>query len=387
MSRCAWKGWFMMGALALLGGAGLPPPSAQAAGCTSIAAGKCHLALPTGIDLAYIERGPAEGTAVIFVHGLTDSIRSWEPTIDALARAAPDLHILAVDLRGHGASGMPDAALCAPAPEACFRPAQMAQDIAALMDARGIARAYVVGHSLGSFVTQELALAAPQKVAGAVLVATAATGVGNVALRDYVLAEPVEGSWKKALEAQGKAFPVDFYRATPEQADPKVAAWLAANWDVDPLAPAAFLEPYILETAKVPLGTWIGATRAALAFDNAARLAELRVPVLVLWGSQDNIFLPADQEAVKAALTRAAAAAGITDYWKQYGRVPLPQSGAQESDIGHNVQWGAPEAVAGDVLAFIRTGRPDPQQPYAVKKGEGFVIEAGAPDPAIVELR
>lgn len=40
--------------------------------------------------------------------------------------------------------------------------------------------------------------------------------------------------------------------------------------------------------------------------------------------------------------------------------VPLPQSGAQESDIGHNVQWGAPDAVAADIDAFIKTGEPTP---------------------------
>jgi pimeloyl-ACP methyl ester carboxylesterase len=273
----------------------------------------------------------------------------------------PDLHILAIDLRGHGASSMPPAANCAAAPETCFRVTDFASDVVAFMKAEKIDKATLVGHSLGSFVVQEVALTHPEMVSHAILVATSTKGVDNVVLRDYVLKEPVEGSWKKALEAKGKRYPTDFYDLTPLDADPNAADWIAKNWDVDPAADPAFLQPYIPETTRVKLGTWIGATKALLITDNTTRLKDLSVPTLVIWAIQDNIFLDdPDQQAIKEALAEAAKAHGTVYYWKEYGVVPLPQSGAQESDIGHNVQWGAPDAVAADIDAFIKTGEPTP---------------------------
>jgi hypothetical protein len=38
--------------------------------------------------------------------------------------------------------------------------------------------------------------------------------------------------------------------------------------------------------------------------------------------------------------------------------IPLPASGFQESDIGHNLQWAAFDTVAIDIDAFIATGAP-----------------------------
>jgi pimeloyl-ACP methyl ester carboxylesterase len=96
-----------------------------------------------------------------------------------------------------------------------------------------------------------------------------------------------------------------------------------------------------------------------LTTDNTQRLKDLKVPTLVIWAVQDNIFLDdPDQKAIKQALAEAAKAHGTVYFWKEYGAVPLPQSGMQESDIGHNVQWGAPDAVAKDIDQFIKTGEP-----------------------------
>jgi pimeloyl-ACP methyl ester carboxylesterase len=270
----------------------------------------------------------------------------------------PDLRLIALDQRGHGASSMPDPAACRAAPETCFGMADFAADLLAFMDAKRIASATLVGHSMGSFVAQEAALAAPDRVARLVLVATAARAQGNAVLRDYVLNEPVEGSWRKVLEAAGNAFPEDVYELTPQAADPDIEAWLARFWDVDPVADPALVARIVEETADVRLGTWIGATRALLATDNRGRLRELRVPTLVLWGRQDAIFIEPDQEEIRAALADAQAAHGTPWAFKTYGVLPLPPSGAQESDLGHNLQWEAPEAVAADILAFVETGSP-----------------------------
>jgi pimeloyl-ACP methyl ester carboxylesterase len=345
-------------------------PVLAATGCADIQHPKCRVQLITGTSMTYLQMGPDKPGAqpsdtVILIHGLTDSARSWWPAMVALHKANPDLLIYNIDQRGHGDSSMPPVAACAAAPEKCFRMQDFGDDVAAFMQAKHIRKATLVGHSLGSFVVQEVALTHPEMVERAILVATSTKGVDNVALRDYVLKEPVEGSWRQALEAKGKVYPEDFYTLRPLDADHQVYDWVAKNWVVDPVAPAAFLKPYVKETAIVKLGTWIGATKALLATDNTTRLLKLSVPTLVLWASQDNIFLPADQDAVKTALHDAAARQNVTMYWKQYGLKKLPASGAQEDDIGHNIQWGAPEEVAADINSFITDGKPLPGVPHS----------------------
>lgn len=371
-------------ALALLATASAIAPAAAQSTCETVDSERCIEKLSTGIDMSYLEVGPKDGQAVILIHGLTDNVRSWSLPMESLHKLNPALHILAVDLRGHGKSSMPDAATCAQSPENCFRPTDFAADIVAFMQAKGIKKATLAGHSLGSFITQEVALTHPEMVDHAILDATAASSVGNVVLKEYVLDEPIEGSWKKALEAAGKTYPADFYELTPLDADPKVADWLAANWVVDPTADPAFLQPYVPETASTRLGTWIGATKALLAQDNAKRLEDMSVPTLVMWGTQDGIFTAADQDAIKASLAVAAKKHGQPVYWKQYGSLPMPESGAQETDIGHNLQWAAFETVAKDIDAFITSGEPTHDLVHSAPAPDvhKLLIE---PDKAVVE--
>jgi pimeloyl-ACP methyl ester carboxylesterase len=330
---------------------------AAAASCGDVSSGKCHVVLATGIDMAYVETGPADGKPVILVHGLTDSLRSWAPAMRALHRLDPSLRIIAVDQRGHGDSTLPTGAGCPSRPETCFGMADLAADLAAFMTARHLPKSVFAGHSLGSFVVQELALSHPDLVERVVLVATA-TKVTSLAPAPGALPEDVLiGPWRRALDSRGQIYPAGCWALTPLDADPDAAAWIAARWDVDPVADPDFVSAIVPETARVRLGTWIGATRGAIAADTTGRLAAIAMPVLVLWGSQDSIFTAADQDAVKRELARAGAR-GVPVFWKRYGRRDLPPSGVQEDDIGHNVQWDAPDQVAADIDAFIRHGRP-----------------------------
>ena len=64
-------------AAALLGAClTLAVPVMAETACPGIDGPKCRLTLPSGIGMAYLETGPADGPAVILVHGLTDSSRS-----------------------------------------------------------------------------------------------------------------------------------------------------------------------------------------------------------------------------------------------------------------------------------------------------------------------
>ncbi|CUR59220.1 putative Alpha/beta hydrolase fold protein [metagenome] len=331
--------------------------ASRPASCPDVDGPKCSAQLRTGIEMAYVEVGPSNGPAVILLHGLTDSSRSWSLAMAELHALRPDLHLYALDQRGQGGSSMPTAPICRSAPERCFEMKDLARDVVAFMRTERLRSATLVGHSMGSFVAQEVALRHPRRVDNVVLVASSTTGAGNPTLADYVLTQ-LEGPWRESLEAQGYSWPQDAYSLTPLDADADAVEWMKTFWDADPVAPLSLVEAIATETASVRLGTWLGETKALLATDNARRLRHLKAPALVLWGVQDPIFYASpDQDSLIEALTRAAKGKGSFAF-KEYGAIPLPASGYQESDIGHNIQWEAPAQVALDIDAFLRTGLP-----------------------------
>jgi len=103
------------------------------------------------------EWGPADASAIVAIHGITSSHLAWTE----LAAAAPDLRIIAPDLRGRGASST------LPGPWGMSR---HAADVVAVLDALGLERAPLVGHSMGGFVAQVTAAQYPRRVPGILLV-------------------------------------------------------------------------------------------------------------------------------------------------------------------------------------------------------------------------
>src|SRR5688572_4752201 len=93
------------------------------------------LLLSTGVRLHYAERGDREGEAIIFLHGYSDSWFSFSRVLPLLS---PSYHAIALTQRGHGDSDKP---------ECCYTVDDFAADVDAFMDAVGIERATVVGHS------------------------------------------------------------------------------------------------------------------------------------------------------------------------------------------------------------------------------------------------
>lgn len=93
------------------------------------------------------------GPNVVLIHGLFCNIAFW------WFRVAPKLaekhRVTALDLRGHGFSGMS---------EAGYRAVDLGDDVAALMDHLGIRKAHIVGHSFGGAVALALAAKHPEKV-------------------------------------------------------------------------------------------------------------------------------------------------------------------------------------------------------------------------------
>jgi pimeloyl-ACP methyl ester carboxylesterase len=112
-----------------------------------------------GVKIHYSVTG--QGAPVILVHGLYSSAAmNWEipGTAAALAKRC---QVIALDNRGHGQSDKPQA-------EGAYG-TNMVEDVVRLMDHLGIARAPVVGYSLGGMIVMKLATMHPQRVSSVVL--------------------------------------------------------------------------------------------------------------------------------------------------------------------------------------------------------------------------
>jgi len=108
------------------------------------------------LDTFYLEAGA--GAPVVLVHGNWGSSTWWEPVLE---RLPAERRALAPDLRGRGQSRGPDTD---------YGITSMANDILAFADALDLSRFDLVGHSLGSCVAMEIALANPGRLRSLVVV-------------------------------------------------------------------------------------------------------------------------------------------------------------------------------------------------------------------------
>ncbi|MBK9739771.1 MAG: alpha/beta hydrolase [Actinobacteria bacterium] len=313
--------------------------------------------LSTGLDLAYVSTGPSDGPTLLLLHGLTNDADAWSRVMSEVSDRMPGLRIVAIDLRGHGQSSKP-------ADPAAFTIPSMARDVVAFMDAVGIERASIAGHSMGSLIAQDIALTHPDRVDKLVLISSTANAQGAPILGSWLLDDVIQGQWRTSLAAQGVAWPQPALSRTPLDADPDAVAWMRTYWNVYPLTPDRDTTDGATRAAGLPLATWLGATEGIMAFDRRQQLTSLTTPVLVLWGTQDAFFLRADQDVLITAL-RSATRTGGSFRWKQYGRLPLPADGLQADDIGHNLTWDAPVPVAEDIASFLENGEPSDTEWYA----------------------
>ena len=280
-----------------------------------LAANEKFASLSNGVQMEYVEGGPADGLPVVFLHGVTDSWRSFERVLPLLP---PNIHAFALSARGHGDSSRP---------ETGYGYTDMARDVRAFMDAVGVEKAVIVGHSMGSLVAQRFAVDYPQRLAGLVLM-----GAFPSLFRNPDLSE--------------------FYRsAIAPLADP-IDAGFVREWQRSTLArPMAedHFNAVVSETLKVPARVWRSAFEAFLSTpDFSAQLTGVTVPTLIAWGDEDAYANRDSQERLRAALRGA--------------RFLHYQGG------GHGFHWEDPERFAADLGAFLTSVRAERQSVLGVSR-------------------
>ena len=218
--------------------------------------------LADGTRMHYIYRG-ASGSPVILIHGLMDSAFHWHKNIDALAEHH---RVWAIDLIGFGFSSRPR--------QPNYSVKSYARQVREFMDAQGIDRASIVGHSLGGAVTLEFAHDYPGRVDKLILIAPATF---LLQFRPQV-----------KLAAHLPVVPRALVGYTITSARARMAAWRSAVGNpshVDLEEMEIRLRPQRVKGTAEALLAMLGSPHLS---DLPRGLNQITAPALILWGRNDN---------------------------------------------------------------------------------------------------
>jgi len=224
-------------------------------------------AISTGVQLHYQQGGA--GPDFIMVHGVTGNLAIWH--IEIMPALVSQYRITTYDLRGHGRSEMPLTG---------YTTADHAADLKGLLDALGIERAHVIGHSFGADIALHFSILFPERVNRMVLVEPIISALTPLRERKEWIGWKY---WREKLTQGGISVPDD------------------KSYDPEYLVRASLSLPMLFGFRKGrprrsgPLEKLLSTTSAAKDFSDVAgmtldRIAQVRHQTLLLYG-QDSVFL------------------------------------------------------------------------------------------------
>lgn len=242
---------------------------------------------------AYALAGPEGAPAVVLIHGLGLARGLWG---GHLAPLAERFRVVAYDLYGHGESG--------PAPGEVTL-ALLARQATGLLDHLGIARAALVGFSIGGMINRRVALDAPERVrALAILNAPHDRGVElQAAVEARAVRVRDEGPTATLEDALARWFTAAFREARPDLMD-AVRAWRRA---VEPVTYAG--------------AAWVLAHGVR---ELVAPEPPVAAPALVMTTGDDTGSTPAMAEAIAAEIPGAELA--IVPGLRHLGLMEMPEA-------------------------------------------------------------
>ena len=255
---------------------------------------------------------------MVLIQGLGFDRSGWKPVVRALGE---HFALLLVDNRGSGRSDDPGRRLAV---------SEMAQDVVAVLDAARVARAHVVGASLGGMIAQEVAIAHPERVGTLVLACTTP---------GWPFAYPMPQESMTLMASAGRqggeaalrrhvrnALSPDTVRDRPELVDRLVDHQ---------------------RTHRNGAAGWYAQLGAGARF-GSLRQASITAPTLVLHGSADRVVDPRNARLLAERIPGARL-------------ILFPR-------LGHLFFWEAPEAFTDAVIRFALTPAAAPAIPSRSRK-------------------
>ncbi len=232
-----------------------------------------------GIDLGYETFG-ASGEPLVLISGLGYDRWQWHKMVPGLAE---HFTVAVFDNRGVGQTDKPAGPYTAQ---------MLAEDTAELIAALGYGRAHVMGHSMGGYIAQALALSHPEKIDKLILASTNFGGPHHIPVTPKAM----------AVLTDVKSDPVTRFRnglvvsTAPGYAEKNPAmieAWLA--WRVqNPIDPAAY-------QAQLAIGLALFAESACF----EGKLKQVVAPTLILFGAHDQVVPPGNAELLAHEIPRS----------------------------------------------------------------------------------
>jgi pimeloyl-ACP methyl ester carboxylesterase len=275
---------------------------------TAEASGEQIVRLPGG-DIHVVQDGPPGAPTVVLLHGLGGSTAWWDPVLPALR----DLHVVRVDLLGHGRSAKPADG---------YGIAEQARRVGAVLDRLGVRRATVVGHSTGGAVATSLAEQRHDLVAAIALIDTGPrldAYIGD-SFASHLVTTPVVGELLWRLRTEGTirdALSSAFTRQVriPEQIITDIRGMTYRSLTATDAASSAYVK-------EKPIPD---------------RLAALDLPTLVIFGSRDRRWQPSSAQ--------------------DYRRVPHARIEILEG-VGHTPMFEDPDATGALLHGFALETAP-----------------------------
>jgi pimeloyl-ACP methyl ester carboxylesterase len=274
-----------------------------------------HVIAADGVKL-YIEE-VGSGTPIVFVHEFAGDHRSWEPQLRHFARR---YRCIAFNARGYPPSDVPSDG-------EKYSQNHARDDIRAVLDGLSIARAHIVGLSMGGFATLHFGLQYPDRALSLVV---AGCGYGAQPGKRAQFEQEVEAT-AKMISTQGMAKTAESYALGPtrvqfQNKDPRGWAELAAQ----------LAEHSSTGSSLTMLG--VQRRRPSL-YDLVDRMQRLTVPTLIVTGDEDEPCLEPG-----LLMKRSIATSGL---------VVIPNS-------GHTINLEEPDLfnrICDDFFHQVETGR------------------------------
>lgn len=249
-----------------------------------------------GVDINVHDAGHGE-PAIVFLHYWGGSSRTWRHVIELLA---PRFRTIAMDQRGWGESGPGNGD---------YGIATLAADAVGVIEALGLERYVIVGHSMGGKVAQRVAASQPKGLAGAVLVAPASPSPS-------ILSEEQRHMLSHAYDSRDSVL------------------WSLENVLTAQALPAADVEQVVADSLRGTLDAKLAWPMQSMCEDLGAMVPRIQVPVLIVAGELDHVDPPAQ---VKAEVLARIPTASLHEL----------------SGTGHLSPLESPQAVAAAIAGFM----------------------------------